>query len=115
MALPQLARMAQVNDKRAQHELAERSAAGCGMRPDLRRAGRLLLRAKSPIGGETRTYLPNDEGGKIARTESLETKVVAVGYAPAEARLNELRSGLFNPLPMSNWSTALCSGQEEAR
>jgi hypothetical protein len=85
------------------------------MRPDLRRAGRLLLRAKSPIGGETRTYLPNDEGGKIARTESLETKVVAVGYAPAEARLNELRSGLFNPLPMSNWSTALCSGQEEAR
>lgn len=107
--------MAQVNDKRAQHELAERSAAGCGMRPDLRRAARLFLRAKSPIGGGTRAYLPNDEGGKITRTESLETKVVVVGYAPAEARLNELRSGLFTPLPMSNWSTALCSGQEEAR
>lgn len=108
MPLPELARMAQVNDKRAQHELAERSAAGCGMPSDFSRAKRLFAQSKTSLGGGTRAFLPDNEGGTVMSTETLQSKVFIEGYEPAGTRLAALRFGNFHPLPVSSWPAGIC-------
>lgn len=113
--LAKIARLAQANDKWAQLEMAERSASGCGLSRDLGQTHRLLVRSATPIGGDARAYLPNDEGGAITRTKRLNTTTFVEGLPNAKARLADFRRGEFEPLPISSWPAAVCGESSEQR
>ncbi len=107
--LRSLARLAQVNDKHAQFELAERFASGCGLDRNLKVAENLFRLAASDIGGSAVAYLPSQVGGGRGRIIHEKTDVKVAGLLGARKRLANLRSADPYTRAIDDWQFGVCN------